>query len=116
MLNSAQTDILSVLIQIASFASSFAGIAAGIIMSNVTRKFGTGGILAHGSRSITIGIVFIAFGITTDSLANYMLVFNNPTINTILLILKEAFFVVGTYVIVIGSKRTADKLKTLTKQ
>jgi len=116
MLNSAPTDLLGFVIQIASFASSFAGIAAGIIMANVTRKFGTRGILAHGSRSITIGIILIASGITTDSFASYMLVFNNPTVNTVLLILKEAFFVVGTYVIVIGSKKTADKLETLTKQ
>lgn len=107
-------NLLYLLAQIASFAASFSGIAAGIIMSNVTKKFGTG-ILAYGFRAIAIGIIFIGAGIITDAFATYMLVFNSPVINTILLILKEVFFVVGAYVIVIGSKKTADKLETLTK-
>lgn len=115
MLNSAQNDLLTVLIQISSFIASFAGIAAGIIISNVTKKIGTG-ILSFGFRSIAIGIIFISSGIITDSLATYMLVFNSPPINIILLVLKEMFFVVGTYIVVIGSKKTADKLKNLTKQ
>lgn len=110
-----QNDLLGVLIQIASFMSSFAGIAAGIIMANVTKKFHTG-ILAYGYKATAIGIIFIAAGITTDALATYMLVFNSQAFNTALLIIKEAFFVVGTYIIVIGSKKTADKLETLTKQ
>ena len=95
--------------------SSFAAIAAGIIISRVTRKFGTG-ILASGFRSISIGVLFIAAGIITDSLSIYIMVFNNLALTAILLTIKEAFFVIGTYIIVIGSKRTGDKLETLTKQ
>lgn len=114
-MNSAPGDLLILLIQVGSFISSFAAIAAGIIMSNVTKKFSTG-ILAYGFKAIAIGIIFIAAGIITDFLVTYVLVFNSQAINTILLILKQAFFVVGTYIIVIGSKRTADKLETLTKQ
>lgn len=108
------SSLLTVLAQIASFAASFSGIAAGIIMSQVTKKFGTG-ILAYGFRAIAIGIIFIGAGIITDAFATYVLAFNKPVVNAILLILKEVFFVVGAYVIVIGSKKTADKLETLTK-
>lgn len=115
MLNSAPTNLLTVSIQIASFMASFAGIAAGAIMSNVSNKFHSG-ILAYGYKATAIGIIFIAAGIITDSLAIYVLSFNSQVINTILLILKEVFFVVGTYIIVIGNKKTADKLQTLTKQ
>jgi len=116
MSNSAPGELLTLIIQIGSFISSFAAIAAGIIMSNVTKKFSSSGILAYGFKAIAVGIIFIAAGIITDFLATYMLAFNSYPINAILLILKEAFFVVGTYIIVIGSKRTADKLETLTKQ
>lgn len=115
MLNSGPTDALSVFIQIASFVSSFLAIAAGIIMSNVTKKFGNG-ILAYGFKSIAIGIIFIAAGIIIDSLATYVLVFKNQAVNITLLILKEGFFLVGAYIIVLGSKRTADKLETLIKK
>lgn len=84
-------------------------------MSNVTKKFGQG-ILYYGFKSVAIGIILIAAGITTDSLATYLLVFRNPVLNTIFLVLKESLFVIGAYIIVIGSKRTADKMETLTKQ
>lgn len=107
-------NLLAVLAQIASFAASFSGIAAGIIMANVTKKFGTG-ILAFGFKAIAIGIIFIGAGIITDAFATYILAFNKPVLNTILLILKEVFFVLGAYIIVIGSKKTADKLEALTK-
>ncbi len=36
-------------------------------------------------------------------------------ISVIVLLIKEAFFVAGTYIIVIGSKKTVDKLESLTK-
>lgn len=108
-------DLQNLLILIASFMASFSGIAAGVIMVGVTKKFKTG-ILSYGFKSVAIGIIFIALGITIDSLATYVLAFKNPTLDTTLLVLKEATFVIGAYIIVIGSKRTADKLQTLTKQ
>lgn len=95
--------------------ASFSAIAAGVIMVGVSKKFKTG-ILSYGFKSVAIGIILIAFGITIDSLSTYLLAFKNSTLDTILLILKEATFVIGAYIIVIGSKRTADKLQTLTKQ
>ncbi len=110
-----ENDLRNLLILIASFIASFSGVAAGVIMVNVTKKFKTG-ILSYGFKAVAIGIILIAFGITIDSLSTYVLVFQNPTLDTALLILKEASFVIGAYVIVIGSKRTADKLETLTKQ
>lgn len=108
-------DFRNLLILIASFMASFSAIAAGVIMVNVTKKFKTG-ILSYGFKSVAIGIIVIAFGITIDSLAAYVLVFKNSTLDTALLVLKETAFVIGAYIIVIGSKRTADKLQTLTKQ
>jgi len=108
-------DLQNLFILIASFMASFASIASGVIMVDVTKKFKTG-ILSYGFKSVAIGIILIAFGITIDSLSVYVLVFKNPTLDTVLLILKEATFVIGAYIIVIGSKRTADKLQTLTKQ
>jgi len=108
-------DFRNLLILIASFMASFGGISAGVIMVNVTKKFKTG-ILSYGFKSVAIGIILVGFGITIDSLATYVLLFKNPTFDTVLLILKEAAFVIGAFIIVIGSKRTADKLQTLTKQ
>ena len=105
-------EIQNLLVLAASLISSFAGITAGIIMSRVTKKF-AGGILAYGFRSIAVGIIFVATGIIVDSLSIY-LSFNN-TVSTIFLITKETLLVVGSYIIVIGSKKTADKLKALTK-
>jgi hypothetical protein len=108
-------ESLSVLItQAGSFISAFAAVAAGLIMANVTKKFGTG-ILASGFKSISIGVFFIAAGIFIDAIQSYLLRSANLTIVTTVIIAKELLFVVGTYVIVIGSKKTVDKLETLTK-
>lgn len=108
-------NLQNLFILIASFVASFSAVAAGMIMVSVTKNFKTG-ILSYGFKSIAIGIIFVAFGIIIDSLGAYLLVFKNPNLNTLLLILKEASFVIGAYIIVIGSKRTADKMQTLTKQ
>lgn len=105
--------LLIVLAQAGSFISVFAAIAAGIVMATVQKRFGTG-ILASGFRSIALGVFFIAGGITLDSFQNYLPLLS-PSVTNVLLILKELLFVIGTYVIVIGSKRTGDKLESLTK-
>jgi len=111
------TKLLSVFVEAGSFIAAFAAIAAGFVMASVTKKFGTG-ILASGFKTNSIGIFFIAAGILLDALNAY-LQFSafaiNPLITTGLLIAKEAFFVIGTYTIVIGSKKTGDKLESLTK-
>lgn len=108
------TRFLSVIVQAGAFISAFAAIAAGIIMAAVTKKFGTG-ILASGFKTISVGILLIAFGIIFDAAQVYLDVANNQQIIIIIIGLREIFFVAGTYTIVIGSKRTGDKLEALMK-
>src|SRR3989338_2260386 len=113
--NGMNLESLSVIVtQAGSFISAFAAVAAGLIMANVTKKFGTG-ILAAGFRSISIGVFFIAAGIFIDAVQSYLLRSAELPIVTAVIIAKELLFVVGTYVIVIGSKKTVDKLETLMK-
>lgn len=105
--------LLLIAVQAGAFISAFAAIAAGIIMTRVTKKFGTG-ILASGFKTISLGIFLIALGIVFDAVQVYFGSLS-PQIVIALTVLKEIFFVLGTYVIVIGSKRTGDKLESLTK-
>lgn len=105
--------LLTIVIQAGSFIAAFAGIAAGIIMVGVTKKFGTG-ILAQGFKSIATGVIFIAVGIIIDALENYIQISSSLTVSLILIV-KEILFVIGTYIIVIGSKKTGDKLESLTQ-
>lgn len=111
--------LITILVEAGSFISAFAAIAAGIMMASVTKKFGTG-ILASGFKTNSIGVFFIAIGIIIDAVSSYIQVSGYasiiPSIFTIALLLaKYLFFVVGTYVIVIGSKKTGDKIESLTK-
>lgn len=106
--------LLPVLIEAASFISAFAAIAAGIIMARFIRKFVTG-ILAMGFRTIGIGIFIVALAIIIDAVAIYIQVLNTPTTLNILLVVRQILFVIGTYIIVIGSKRMGDKLEVLSK-
>ena len=106
--------LLSILIEAASFISAFAAIAAGIIMARFIRKF-VSGILAIGFKTIAIGIFIVALGIIIDALVLYLHVLNTPTTLNILLVTKQILFVIGTYIIVIGSKRMGDKLEELSK-
>lgn len=105
--------VLTILIQSGSFIAAFAAITAGVLMFSVTKKFGTG-ILATGFRSISIGVLLIALGIIIDALNSYIQIQAGLFLATVLLI-KEALFVAGTYIIVIGSKKTGDKIESLTK-
>lgn len=109
--------LLTTLVEAGSFIASFAAIAAGFVMAGVTKKFGTG-ILASGFKTNSVGIFFIAAGILLDAILSYIQFsgfLSNELIYTVALIVKEALFVVGTYIIVIGSKKTGDKLESLTK-
>lgn len=109
-----ETDrLLNIIAQAGSFIAAFAAITAGVIMSSVTKKFGTG-ILASGFKSISIGVIFIAMGIIIDAVNSYLQLSTN-IYSVAVLIIKEALFVIGTYIIVIGSKSTGDKLESLTK-
>jgi hypothetical protein len=108
--------LLTIFIEGSSFVSVLASIAAGIIMTQVTKKFGSG-ILASGFKSIAIGIFFIAAGILVDAVESYLQVSGstNSNVTNILLLIKAPLFIIGTYIIVIGSKKTGDKLESLTK-
>jgi len=103
-----------VLIEVASFISAFAAIAAAIIMARFIRKFVTG-ILAIGFKTIGIGIFLLALGIIIDALQIYIQALQSPATLSILLVIRQIFFVIGAYVIVIGSKRMGDKLEMLSK-
>lgn len=108
--------LLTIIIEAASLVAALASVAAGVIMASVTKKFGTG-ILANGFKVISIGVLFVAAGITIDAVESYLEVVSSTvtSINLILLLVKAPFFLIGTYLIVIGSKKTGDKLESLTK-
>jgi len=108
------TRFLPVLIEGASFISAFAAIAAGIIMAKFLRKFVTG-ILATGFKTIGFGIFIVALAIIIDAIELYIQALHTSVAFSILLIIRQALFVIGTYIIVIGSKTMGDKLETLSK-
>lgn len=105
--------LLTIVIQGGSFISALAAIVAGIIMARATQKFGTG-ILASGFKTISVGVILIACGITIDAINSYIQLSGNMAL-IVILVAKEFFFIAGTYIVVIGSKRTGDKLESLTK-
>jgi len=106
--------LFTILVGGGALISVLAGIAAAIIMFQVKNKFGTG-VLAVGFKYISFGVLFIAFGILIDSVQSYMQLSGNLPVGFALLLAKDACFVIGTYIIVIGSKKTGDKLESLTK-
>ena len=111
------TRLLTILIEGGSLISGIAALAAAVIMSRVTKHFGTG-IIANGFKSISLGVLFIALGILADAVQDYLQAENFLGFNqyiTIVILAKLALFVIGTYIIVIGSKKTGDKLESLTK-
>lgn len=112
MIDTAQ--FFTILVNGVSFVAAFAAIAASVLMYQVTKKFGSG-ILASGFKSISAGVLFLALGIIIDALNSYFLLSYNNVFSALIFLIKGICFVVGTYIIVIGSKRTADKLESLTK-
>ncbi|MBI4089104.1 MAG: hypothetical protein HY424_00150 [Candidatus Levybacteria bacterium] len=104
---------VQLLVEAASFISAFAAIAAGIIMGKFLRKFVTG-ILARGFKTIGIGIFILALGIVIDAVEIYIQALSFSSLS-ILLIAKQILFLIGTYIIVVGSKTMGDKLETLSK-
>ncbi len=111
------TKLLTIAIEAGALISALAAIVAAVIMLGVTKKFGTG-ILASGFKSISFGVLFIAVGILVDAIQSYLQVMALSSLEqviTILLLIKLTLYVIGTYIIVIGSKKTGDKLESLTK-
>lgn len=105
---------LTILTQGVSFIAAFAAITASVIMYQVTKKFGSG-ILAHGFKVIGTGVLFLALGIIIDAINTYLQIPYNNVASVGVFLIKGSCFVIGTYIIVIGSKKTADKLENLTK-
>lgn len=106
--------LIPILIESASFTAAFAAIAAAIIMARFIKKFVTG-ILSIGFKTIGIGIFILALGIIMDAFGIYSQVSKDPSIFSLLLIAKQILFVIGTYIVVIGSKKMGDKLEMLSK-
>lgn len=105
---------MTIIVNGVSFVAAFAAFAAAIIMYQVTKKFGSG-ILAHGFKTIGTGVLFLALGIIIDAINSYLKLSPNSMYSAAVFLIKGICFVVGTYTIVIGSKRTIDKLENLTK-
>lgn len=108
------TRFLTIIVQGVSFIAAFAAIAAAVIMMQVTKKFGSG-ILASGFKSIAGGVLFLALGIIIDAINSYVQLPPDSVYAAGVFVIKGACFVIGTYIIVIGSKKTADKLESLTR-
>ena len=104
----------TILVEGTSFVAAFAAVAAAGIMYQVTKKFGSG-ILASGFKSISAGVLFLALGITINAISSYFLLSYNNIYSALVFLIQGICFVTGTYIIVIGSKNTADKLENLTK-
>src|SRR3989344_5978495 len=109
------SKLLPILVEAASFISAFAAIAAAIIMARFIRKFVTG-ILATGFKTIGIGVFILALAIIVDAVEMYMQALQNPSRISMLLVARQALFVIGTYIIVIASKNMGDKLQSLSKR
>ncbi len=107
-------EFLTVVVNGISFIAAFAAIAAAVIMYQVTKKFGSG-ILAKGFQSIGTGVLFLALGIIIDAVNSYLQISYSNIFSVSVFLIKGVCFVVGTYIIVIGSKKTADRLENLTK-
>ncbi len=104
----------SILVEAVAFIAAFAAVTAAAIMYQLTNKFGSG-IIAQGFKSIASGVLFIALGIIIDAFNSYFLLATNNVYSVLVFLIKGMCFVLGTYIIVIGSKRTADKLESLTQ-
>lgn len=107
-------SLLTILVQGMSFVASIAAIVASVIMYQVVKKFGKG-IMAEGFRYIMTGILFIAFAIVIDAFQSYLGFSTQNLYSQFVFVIKGICFVIGTYTIVIGSKRTVEKLEALTK-
>lgn len=116
MFNTLDTQkLLETILQSGSFIAAFASIAAGVMMIGVTKKFSSG-VLASGFRIIAIGVFFVALGIIIDGLSSFLLFEKAyPSLTTIILFGKDIILVTGTFIVVIGTKKTVDTLSSLTK-
>ncbi len=97
-------------IEFGSFFAAFVGLLAAFIMFEVTKKFGSG-ILASGFKRISIGVAMIGLAMVLDAILLFV-----QLQMAIIPLLKVIFLIAGTYIIVDGTKSTADKLESLSKK
>lgn len=102
--------LLQIIAQAGTFIAAFAGIAAAVVVLSVRRKFGLG-MLASSFKTISWGVSFIAAALVVDAVTFYLQLENSALIT----LLKAVLLILGTYIIVIGAKKTADKLENLTR-
>lgn len=107
------SELLKLTTQAVTFISAFAAIAATVVMFSLVKKFGVG-ILASSFKTTAFGVLFIAMAIVIDTLSSYLQL-SGIIVTPSLILIKGVLLLIGTYVIVIGSKTTADKLENLTK-
>ncbi len=105
---------LTIIVEVVSFIAAVAAIVGSVLMLEITKKFGTG-ILATGFKNIASGVMFIALGIIIDAITTYFMFSYDNIFSALIFLIKAICFVVGTYIIVIGTKNTADKLEETTK-
>ena len=108
LINLADFWTLEKLIEVVTVISALAGISAAIIMRKITTHFGTG-IVATGYRWTALGVAIIGLSMFVESGLQYLQIQVK-----ILILLKEILLLSGTYIIVSGTKITADKLDNLT--
>ena len=104
----------TILVEGAAFTAAAAGVVAAMVMYQITQKFGSG-ILAYGFKVIAAGVLFLSLGMIIDALLSYFVITSNNIYSALVFIIKAACFVAGTYIIVIGTKKTAYRLEKLTK-
>ena len=104
----------TILVEGVAFIAAFAAITGAAIMFQLTSKSGNG-IIASGFKSIASGVLFIALGIIIDAFNSYFLLATDNVYSILALLIKGICFVLGTYIIVIGSKRTVDRLESPTQ-
>lgn len=107
-------SLLTILVQGTSFIAAFAAVASSVIMYQVVCRFGKG-VLADGFKFIMSGLLFVALAIVIDAFANYLGFSNDNPYALFVNLIKGICFMVGTYSIVIGSRKTVDKLEVLAR-
>lgn len=107
-MNLSEFFTLAKAIEIAALIAALAGISAAMIMKKVTSHFGTG-IVATGYRFTAGGVAMIGLAMLIEAVIESIQIRME-----VLILVKELLLVLGTYIIVIGTKLTADKLDGLT--
>ncbi len=105
-----ERNLLPILVQAGMFVAAFAGITAALVMLSITKKLGMG-LLAASFKTASWGVILIAAALVIEAISFYLQMQNE----TLVMLIKTVLLILGTYVIVIGAKSTADRLESATK-